>query len=210
MWSRAWRRLVEACRRGRARSPRCLLRVTMRTRSSRRACAANAAAAHCAAHWRAFDAAIENEDALQGLDDMCAGSALEALVIHCQLRFLLEDRPGDRDAVAAAVRRAGVPPLPSRDILEAGRFSRRRACSWACSGRRPRWRRRPLPSRRPLLLRSRAASRACGQRVVMPRVLLPRVDGVSEGAPWRHWPIPAIDGLREPAAAKPKAPKRHT
>ena len=57
--------------------------------------------------------------ALQGLDDMCAGSALEALVIHCQLRFLLEDRPGDRDAVAAAVRRAGVPPLPARDILEA-------------------------------------------------------------------------------------------
>ena len=83
------------------------------------ACAANAAAAHCAAHWRAFDTAIENEDALQGLDDMCAGSALEALVIHCQLRFLLEDRPGDRDAVATAVRRAGVPPLPARDILEA-------------------------------------------------------------------------------------------
>ena len=84
-----------------------------------KACAANAAAAHCAAHWRAFDAAIENEDALQGLDDMCAGSALEALVIHCQLRFLLEDRPGDRDAVAAAVRRAGVPPLPAHDVLEA-------------------------------------------------------------------------------------------
>jgi hypothetical protein len=84
-----------------------------------RACAANAAAAHCAAHWRAFDTAIENEDALQGLDDMCAGSALEALVIHCQLRFLLEDRSNDRDAVAAAVRSVGVPPLPSRDILEA-------------------------------------------------------------------------------------------
>ena len=84
-----------------------------------RACAANAAAAHCVAHWRAFDAAVEAEDALQGLDDMCAGSALEALVIHCQLRFLLEDRPVDRDAVAAAVRRAGVPPLPARDILEA-------------------------------------------------------------------------------------------
>ena len=50
---------------------------------------------------------------------MCAGSALEALVIHCQLRFLLEDRPVDRDAVAAAVRSVGVPPLPSRDILEA-------------------------------------------------------------------------------------------
>ena len=83
------------------------------------ACVANAAAAHCAAHWRAFDAAVENEDALQGLDDMCAGSALEALVIHCQLRFLLEDRPVDRDAVAAAVRRAGVPPRPARDILEA-------------------------------------------------------------------------------------------
>ena len=83
------------------------------------ACAANAAAAYSVVHWRAFDAAIENEDALQGLDDMCAGSALEALVIHCQLRFLLEDRPGDRDAVAAAVRRAGVPPLPARDILEA-------------------------------------------------------------------------------------------
>ena len=83
------------------------------------ACAANAAAAYSVVHWRAFDAAIENEDALQGLDDMCAGSALEALVIHCQLRFLLEDRPGDRDAVAAAVRRAGVPPLPARDVLEA-------------------------------------------------------------------------------------------
>ena len=83
------------------------------------ACAAYAAAAHCVAHWRAFDAAVEAEDALQGLDDMCAGSALEALVIHCQLRFLLEDRPVDRDAVAAAVRRAGVPPLPCNDVLEA-------------------------------------------------------------------------------------------
>ena len=83
------------------------------------ACAANAAAAHCAAHWRAFDAAVESEDALQGLDDICGGSALEALVIHCQLRFLLEDRPVDRDAVAAAVRRAGVPPLPCNDVLEA-------------------------------------------------------------------------------------------
>ena len=83
------------------------------------ACAANAAAAYSVVHWRAFDAAIEHEDALQGLDDMCAGSALEALVIHCQLRFLLEDRPGDRDALSAAVRGAGVPPLPPSDVLEA-------------------------------------------------------------------------------------------
>lgn len=83
------------------------------------ACRANAAAARCVVHWRAFDAAVEAEDALQGLEALLPGSALEALVVHCQLRFLLEDRPDDRAALADAVSAAGLPPLPAAEVLEA-------------------------------------------------------------------------------------------